>query len=673
MSPRLEAATSDQSRPFETPQPSQTNTAKRRLFASPLARDSASQFQKIFQAARGALHRDIFAASSPASSIESRMNLEHAMSWQPDGGVGTDTKEWRYSTAPQNLAAASVDVREPLPSPTLPDISTEEGCSIDEIMEPVSSGFASPTIEHHTQNAPDPGMANHSSDGTDLENVSSNSHSSAVARKSEPIGENGVDEDMQRLQFESDQSDENGPEGSPTVRHLKSRSCRGSEDFGMQVSPTNTIYLSESAEAAAESAKAKRRWLRGIFPEDKDEDGEVDEQNVEPNVQLPSMPVMCPDPIVHQMVLATPCPEPSVHSQSPPLYRRPVEYYDSDVVLVGPEGGQTISAVPNMSMHRATATGSPMPFPRLRSRPPTAYSDRQSLRSPTPLSTRAQSATLHEHFQPGWYYARESIRPSSGLSYSFSTAASKAIGSDQAPDSRMRDSYKTDTLTALPVSTTRYRKNGIGAQVVPRGVSRYYERPPSSTGTGSSRPRPTSRQTYSSSNEVRFRSSPPRALREDRFPPMRRKRAMDDSFVIAEDMYRPAGITPEARLAVRDDVMQIDERISTAVRTSVFGASTPEALRSARQGIRELSPNVQMYRKGTQENMHLRKKRRPSYWDNDLKQVRESPAGRGGVRSPVSAQESMRAEFEVASQRNTEMGFDEVDLIEDAAGSTVKA
>lgn len=601
------------------------------------------------------------------------MNLEHIASWQPDGSVGADNKEWRYSTAPHNLATSSIDVREPLPSPTLPETSMTETSAIDEITEPVSSGFASPIAEDQQHGSSDNVVSGSPSVGVFHHMSSSDSHISVTVHTPGSAGETGVGQDLQRLQFNSDRSDDTHSEGSPSARHLKSRSRRGSEDMSMQVSPVNSIYMSESAQAAAESAKAKRRWLKGIFPEDHvDDQGiEVDEPEVEMSAQLPNLQTMCPDPMIHQMVMTMPCPDPSLHNQSPGLCRRPVEYYDSDVVFADDDGYQMMPMNSMSGSHRATATGSPMPFPRLRSRPPTAYSERQSLRSPTPLSTKAQAAIVNEHFQPGWYYAREPVRPSPGPSYSFSTAASKAVGSDQAPDSRMRDSYKTDTLTALPVPTTRYRKNGIGAHVVPRGVSRYYERPPSASSArmGGFRPRPSSRQTYASSSEVRFRSSPPRAMGEDRFAPVRRKRAMDDSFIIEEDTYRPTSMASDIPLPGASEMMQHDGHVDMAVRTSIFGGSTPEALRSARQGIRELSPNVQLYRKGTQESVHLRKKRRPSYWDNDLKEVRESPAGRGGVRSPVSAQESMRAEFEVASQRDTGMGVDEVDAGTHATGS----
>ena len=65
-----------------------------------------------------------------------------------------------------------------------------------------------------------------------------------------------------------------------------------------------------------------------------------------------------------------------------------------------------------------------------------------------------------------------------------------------------------------------------------------------------------------------------------------------------------------------------------------------------------------VFRKGTQEASHLRKKRRPSYWDNDLQEVRNSPAGIGGVNSPVSAKQSLRAEVEMATELDLDDGDD---------------
>lgn len=310
------------------------------------------------------------------------------------------------------------------------------------------------------------------------------------------------------------------------------------------------------------------------------------------------------------------------------------------------------------STARTTASGSPMPFARAGPRPFTAQGRYQQ-----PFQTNSRPGLIvtptmhHEHFRPGWYYSQDPVLPLTQPTYSFSTAAAKVIGSDQAPDSRIRDSYKTDTLTALARSQKRFRKNGIGAEVEARGIGKYYQRPPSSLRGSSARSRPSSRQMYDSGRDVRFRSSPPRGP-EQRVP-LRRKRAMDDSFVVHADPPLTTRFA-DAQLRVHnsDEVIEIDESTRAAVRMSIFGTSTPEALRGARQGIKELSPNVQVFRKGTQEHVHMRKKRRPSYWDTDLKEIRESPAGRGGVNSPVSAQASMQAEFEVASMP-TEMDMDE--------------
>lgn len=582
------------------------------------------------------------------------MNLDHAGSWQPHIGSGTDTKEWRYSTAPQDLAALSTDVREPLPSPTLPHVPMIESSSMDKIAEPVSSGFASPAMQQLGPST--------TGDITPAKPRTESPISDPVQTLGSLSGTR-VGRDLRRLRVSSDRSNDTASEDASAERLSASHPRSQADARSMQVSPVTGIYISESAEAAAESAKAKRRWLRGIYPEDMLDDDETgpDEAEFDMAAGVPNLQMMYPDPIIHQLVRPTPCPNPSLHDRSPPVYRRPVDDYDTDMVFADHEPHHGISSLPGIISHRATATGSPMPCTRLRSRPTMAHSERYTFDSPTQQSTRARIAAVNEHFQPGWYYASEPVLPSPSPNYSFSTAASKAIGSDQAPDSRMRDSYKTDTLTALPVSTTRYRKTGIGAHTRTRDISRYYERPSSaaSARVAGFRPRPSSRQTCVSSSEVRFRSSPPPPLVEDRILPVRRKRAVDDSFVIAEDMYRPASITPDLRRSEMNGRTQSNEGMDVAVRTSVFGGSTPEALRSARHGIQELSPNVQLYRKATQGNMHLRKKRRPSYWDNDLKEVRESPAGRGGVQSAVSAQESMRAEFEVASSRDTEMEYEE--------------
>jgi hypothetical protein len=75
-----------------------------------------------------------------------------------------------------------------------------------------------------------------------------------------------------------------------------------------------------------------------------------------------------------------------------------------------------------------------------------------------------------EHFQPGW--SNFPTPDASPGAYSFSTAAAKITGSSAAPDSRIRDSYRTDTLTPLAKPQARYRKTGIAAMT--RGAGRFY-------------------------------------------------------------------------------------------------------------------------------------------------------------------------------------------------------
>ncbi|KAK5947282.1 hypothetical protein PMZ80_001432 [Knufia obscura] len=661
-----------------SPNQPQPNIGRKRLVAPPPPHDAPSpvhvaQMQRIFQNAKATLHRDMAAASSPASSIESRMNLDPGSpakslsigeSTGQEQDADADRKTWRYSTAPQNLAAVSVDVREPLPSPTLPDLLLHHISHGTEGIEAVSSGFTSPNMRESFYGIHEAIATALPSSGDESEDDGNDSKPSIDAVLASSIEETELEKPLTQLKLTTEDTDDESSEESPIVRHLKRRSCGTSMELELPSSPERSIFLSETAEAAANSAKAKRKLLKGIL-NDQADDGHVGGSTVTGQSLDMRASMRCPDPAVHRLSAGTPCPEPYMHSQSPLMMQRPVSAAGSGMAALGQDGGQFIQHVPVPGASRATSTGSPMPFARGRARPATAdgYAHPQHI-SPY-MREQLQMNTLHEHFSPGWYYVQEpmrpTIRPTLRPQYSFSTAASRSVGADQAPDSRIRDSYKTDTLTALAKPPSRYRKNGIGAEAAPRGVSRYYQRPPSSMRPPSAQSRPSSRRTYTSGEDVRFRSSPPRVPGPEHYIPARRKRAMDDSFVIAEDVSDQI-TRPTLRLQGSDDIMEVDEQTKAAVRMSIFGTNPPEALHQARRGLKELSPNVQVYRKGTQENAHLRKKRRPSYWDNDLKEVRESPAGRGGVNSPVSAQESMRAEFEIASLNRTEMDLDEDDL-----------
>lgn len=654
----------------------QSNIGRNRFGASPPNHDPPSsphvvQMRRIFHNAKASFLQDMAAASSPASSIAARLttelpspadNLSIEQTTEEVHEVNAEQKTWRYSTAPMNLAATTVDVREPLPSPTLPDLSLEPASPGHEGIEPVSSGFTSPHMrqsfnciyEAMTTALP-------SSSDDEFEDAADDPNPSTNTAMASSIVETELEKPLTQLRVSSDDLEGESPEESPVVRHLKRRSYGTAVELEVPSSPERAIFLSATAEAAANSAKAKRKLLKRTLD---NQHGDQENQLATNGYGSLRPGVRCPDPAVHRLSTASPCPNPSLHGSSPSMMRRPHSAMSSDMVMIGQ--GPHYGPVPGP--FRATATGSPMPFARTRARPSTADGYRYPQQMLAKPHMQEQMNTFHEHFTPGWYYAQEPVRPRARPAlrpqYSFSTAASRVVGADQAPDSRIRDSYKTDTLTALAKPPSKYRKNGIGAEVAARGVGRYYQRPPSSLRPPSARSRPSSRRTYVSGEDVRFRSSPPRAPASEHYLGSGRKRAMNDAFVAAEAVEVPE-IEPVLRLQRSDDVMEIDEQTKAAVRMSIFGTSTPEALHKAREGLKELSPNVQVFRKHSEEHTHLRKKRRPSYWDNDLKEVRESPAGRGGVNSPVSAKESMRAEFEIASLRNTEMDLDENDLSEE--------
>lgn len=671
-----------QTQVVEHPECSQPNIGKKRTPVPSCVHDGPSpghvaQMQRVFQVAKATLHRDMFAASSPASSIESRMNLDRSNSLQIDGSdrqrageeqSEPDSKTWRYSTAPHDLAAPSLDVREPLPSPILPELPLQIVVPGSEAVEPISSGFPSPNMHEQPSMTNTVLVAGLSSDKAyDL------ARDASLSPLEEPIIDavfhTELDQPLTELKVSSDSGTDTAEE-SPIVSHLKRRSYGSSMDVGLPESPNCDVYLSKTAEAAAESAKAKRRLLRGTFASTRDEDSQSSHETDLDIPRLVEPDLVCPDPALYHMSSMTPCPDPFVHQSpfSPSMLRRPASGYGVNTAR-GEERPPMYHGTIPFGAPRATATGSPMPFSRTRMRPATSHGEKYvrpvlpSQYAP-PISHQQyhQQVSVNEHFQPGWYFAKQPRQALTQPTYSFSTAASKVIGSDQAPDSRIRDSYKTDTLTALARPQNRYRKNGIGAVMVPRGVNRYYQRPPSMM-RPNSRIQTCSRQTYAGVDEVRFRSSPPRGLGLEHFPANRRKRAADDTFIVAEHLnHGNHRLNPAMAFKDSIETVELDEPTKTAVRLSIFGTNTPEALHNARQGIRELSPNVQVFRKGTPKYVDACKQRRPSYWDGDLKAVKESPAGRGGVNSPVSAQASMRAQFESASLARSEMTLDEDDL-----------
>lgn len=596
---------------------------------------------------------------------------------------------WRYSTAPRLLATTSIDVREPLPSPTLPKMPSAT-CSVnDTSAEPVSSGFTSPVMELMQREIiedeyvlpPLPPSSPPGSPSVYQEAGADYIQSATAADIEQPFTEMRV--------FCEDEESNVGMEDSPTVKCVKRRSSGAQTDAPGSELQDDEIYMSETAEAAAESAKAKRRLLRTSLMST----GTYDIDPIRVRAAFTgwedSARVPCPDPAIHRVSQTTYCPNPLAHPRSltpttfapiareheasPEIFRYPA---DMDV-------GYQVGPNPHFPLQRTSATGSPMPFARGRARPTSSDISMSRARHPLHFGTMPAGRSepfydsvtdlslSSDHFQPGWYHRVNSAKIDNHPLYSFSTAASKIVGCDQAPDSRIRDSYKTDTLTALALPPNRYRKNGIGAATNARSVNRFYSRPPSrqsyrppSTGL-----RPTSRRLAGFGEDVRFRSSPPQSLRHQYSGQNVKDKFADNTnnFTIAED--GTAGNTGPS-FGQSDSSTEVDKQSRTARRLSVLGTSAPKILTEAGERLRELSPNVEILRKGEEGYSRSNRTRRPSYWDNDLQEVRESPAGKGGLYSPVSTKQSMRAEVEIASTTYTNTEVDENDLVGEMARAT---
>jgi hypothetical protein len=404
-----------------------------------------------------------------------------------------------------------------------------------------------------------------------------------------------------------------------------------------EAAPDDEIFLSEPAKAAAESAKVKRGMLRSLFfhratgKEAKDDQQPTQDPSHSPIPSSERADTPCPDPKLHELFSRTTCPDPAAHftpiasAHAAPSITPEATTSLAQTTAVGRSQQTQMYALqpPMAHFQRASATGSPMAFPKFKSpppspplmyvvRPPTRPGERPI--SPHPPHKALQRSDYpemnSEHFQPGWYYTKEPPGPSSRMNpmmYSFSTAAAKSVGQSAAPDSRIRDSYRTDTLTPLSKPPSRYRKTSITAMASTRGVGKYY-------GNNISGPGPTTRTGTKKSrcqSGVQFRSSPP-------FQPT-------DMATGYNKRRRPRDLEDE-NVGVREEdsqVMDLDDDTRAAIRMSLFGTETPQMLH-VRESLRELSPNVVTSRKDERR----RKKRRPSYWDGDLKEVQISPAAR---------------------------------------------
>jgi hypothetical protein len=635
--------------PAQTIQATPSNTSRRRAptptnaFVTP---GHVAQMQKLFQSAKASLRVDMAFAASPTGSIDSRLPQTNESVQSPTNvthSTPEGAKNWRYSSAPGRLLLGlDRDVREPVPvgSPALPDIHTP-GSDAALAEKPKSSGFYNSPVD---QVVPTPTLRVSGSPTPDgnlpeptLPNIVSHRHLRTLSA-------NDVDDLDDRLEKLHVKSTDIDMEDSPFVNRTVATGRQSTADIALPPSrPMSTeldeddgsmeIFLPEPAKAAAESAKLKRGVLQNLF------DPEIQSRRSTPELATEDnrsqMHTPCPDPGLHELLSQGTCPDPVAHL-TPIMAGNPIESFPHGYNLPptiqdfasapcrdSPAG--PIIQVPAASYQRATSTGSPMPFARNRSQ------NRQLVASPdlTDISHQISGAMLHEHmardvhpvshsehFRPGWYFTKEPTRPTSKMNpmtYSFSTAAAKAVGQSAAPDSRIKDSYRTDTLTPLAKPPSRFRKTGIAAMASARGVGKYYgdqsRRPRGQmTGTGTRTNRPRS--------GVHFRSSPPSQASDLTMGlnKRRRPRELENEFLGTRDTSQ---------------VIEVDDEVRAAVRMSLMTMDTPESLRF-RNSLSELSSNVVVARKDRRQC----KKRRPSYWDGDLKEVRNSPAGRRGHGDP---------------------------------------
>ncbi|KAL2403929.1 hypothetical protein ABEF95_010093 [Exophiala dermatitidis] len=676
-----------------------TSSIARKRLTSPLTRSVAmpghvAQMQRLFQTAKASLRLDVRYASSPSGAIDSRLptSPEEESAGSTDSCIQsvkaeseTLSKEWRYSRAPRLLAEFDIDVREPFPdaSPQLPEllsVGTDQRGA--EVAEPPSSGFTSPAdrpeLDHRESDdivLPSSMDQTVSTDGANAQDDNSRLSASALE---------GPLTDL-RVSSEEDM-DVDLTDDSPIVNLLNRRSRE--IVVHRQTSPKvkENITLSAPAKAAADSARVKRGMLSDLFSKHQPRtESDIDVSSSGSGDSSKPAMTPCPDPLLHERGPVVLCPNPGLHYGSctpssfaysgatpSPNMQHHHGHHQHAMHSVIPQ--------PPMPFNRATATGSPMPIlkvksppvspGRMRNRPHDAWNDAQQVaqrQHPRHHREQLNREFLHrdflprsaENFRPGWYYARENspaLKPPGPAMYSFSTAAAKVVGHDPAPDSRIRDSYRTDTLTPLARPPTRFRKNGIIALASARGVGKYYATP-------AYRPRPSSRSSHSRPvhlpDSQRFMSSPPRSFADSSriTYPRKRSRELDTPSIdpLEDVAERERPVDPKLTLEEGEEIIEVDEATRAAVRMSLYGAATLDEPNSAGRSMKELNPNVVAGRKGTRSSAG-RKKRRPSYWDGDLEEVVQSPAARHVVSSPVKKDDVRSQQAEVEFEEDSGVG-----------------
>ncbi|KIW85914.1 hypothetical protein Z517_01307 [Fonsecaea pedrosoi CBS 271.37] len=663
--------------------------------------------QKLIQSAKASFRLDARFAASPVGSIDSRLppspekrdtsNVNPGLvGAAKKEGLESSSKNWRYSRAPKSVAEFDTDVREPFPegSPKLPDLLSVEmdHCKVLAV-EPPSSGFTSP-VDKGDFALPLKDTPNFSSSPVlQVSRMSTDDYGDLS-----PAGRLSItdlERPLTQLRVSADYDMDIGSgEESPVVSHLQRKSIDADGQYReSQASAEDRFVLSPTVKKAADSAKRKRSMFSDIFPKPPTHRGSDGTASSSKGSQhTDGKP--CPDPRLHTRGPTVLCPDPTAHFKSP----TPNGLGHHNAALPSnvqgrcerQHGAPPGFGNPPLPFNRATATGSPMPLLKARSPavprramthspwyPPQKFTQPRSQVPIHKYRSRRHVGTASEHFEPGWYYA-ESPYQSTRLGppmYSFSTAAAKVVGQDPAPDSRIRDSYRTDTLTPLARPACRFRKNGLNALASARGVGKHYGGP-----SYLSRPPQRRMQPRRSRlpNNLQFRSSPPQCLAESAPDPQQKKRSRDiemPTSEIFEDQIATESIDPKLRLEEGEEVIEVDEETQAAVRMGLFGAPDAAASHDTGRGMKELSPHVGVWRKGTRPSVS-RKKRRPSYWDADLEEVMRSPAARHVGSSPIKKDNvrSERAGVEFHADKENQMLLTEESLEDEssmAEGPTV--
>ena len=397
------------------------NVGRKRTHAAPLIRPAAtpghtSQIQRIFQDATAMMQLDVAYTSSPTRSIDLCVSPVSTNTPGPKiPPISPDVMDWRYSSAPQKLAGAESDVREPFPA-----------------LEPPSSGYLPSLPDSSSPASTRPSGSHHASQLSDWQ----------------------IDTDI----FRANSTELDRPLSELRVNHISTQPCSYYDLALLDESPDPIsepttdlgIFCSPAARAAADSAKLKPGLNSSA------------RNNPQETIHHDSS---CPDLSVHQIILqgdlpasASRCPDPSVHQDTPQ---------------------PNMLGIPRqLPYRRVNSRGSPLP--PLQARYPASSQSNCSFplrrgyeMKLTPSRPHFQSHLSSpppaEHSQPGW--SNFPAQSASIGAYSVSTEATKPIGSPAAPDSSMRDSYCPDTLPPLTKPQAGYKKTGIAAMT--RSMSRY--------------------------------------------------------------------------------------------------------------------------------------------------------------------------------------------------------